>query len=77
MQGERKGSGRDKREGGEGRGTYLSITCMTPFATMISVMVTCAELTKTFLSTLSMATSSPPRTVGNVSFARPEVRSVE
>jgi hypothetical protein len=50
---------------------------MTPFATMISVMVTCAELTKTFLSTLSMATSSPPRTVGNVSFARPEVRSVE
>ena len=34
---------------GQGEETYLSITYITPFATIISVITTCAELTKTVI----------------------------
>jgi hypothetical protein len=68
-------------KGGKGCGkgrweSYLSITCITPFATMISVIVTCALLTKTFLSTLSILILSPI-TVGKLSFASPLVNKLE
>jgi hypothetical protein len=54
----------------------LSITCMTPFATIISVITTCAELTNTFPSVTSTI-RLPPCTVGKLSFASSMVSKLE
>jgi len=55
--------------------SYLSITCITPFATMISVIMTCALLAKTFPSSTKTLTLSPI-TVGKLSFANPLVNKL-
>jgi hypothetical protein len=64
-----------KTKGGQGKdeGTYLSMTCITPFETIISAIVTIAASTKTFPLTASTATSVPIK-LGNVSFANPVIK---
>jgi hypothetical protein len=54
----------------------LSITCMMPLETMISVVMTWAELTNTLASSAVTVRGAPVR-VGKDSLARPEVRRGE
>ena len=59
-------SARYSHHNGNGNGnTYLSITCTTPFATITSLITTCALLTNTCLFTTSMFKNSWPYLSGN------------
>lgn len=51
------------------------MTCITPLDTIISVIVTCALFTKTFLSVASTI-NSVPISDGKVSFANPVINNV-